>query len=301
MAKLIANINGKDVYSDKLFSAIKGGRVEFEDGSWCDVSTGQVVNRGKGYITIGSPPNDTGPELVTKGPLLFRSQVLEVSGVHAKVSIEPHAGDVIEVTISGEQDAVEAIVMNESKGCLVISGQPSRATKYVVSGATVISGRVFDSIVNNVVLTAGGGADLAKVDIKVPQGAPVRLNRVRGKTEVGDTLGPLLVNLDGSNQIQAGKVTDTDLLLSGSGRIRIAETNGHVNINLVGSAQVRIDRGAVSNIKVDMTGSGNVNFGGKAQDADVRMTGSGNVSLAYVENRPHKVVIGSGNLSIGNR
>lgn len=54
MLKLVAEINGQKVFSDKRPTSIVNTRVTFSDGSWCDVATGQVVNQGKGAINIGS-------------------------------------------------------------------------------------------------------------------------------------------------------------------------------------------------------------------------------------------------------
>jgi len=46
--KFIANINGTRVYAikSKIMSAIVDTLVRFSDGSWCDVSTGQVFGAG---------------------------------------------------------------------------------------------------------------------------------------------------------------------------------------------------------------------------------------------------------------
>lgn len=55
MSGLIANINGKKVYSDKIVDSIVNARITFTDGSWCDAVIGQIVNKGPGYINIDSP------------------------------------------------------------------------------------------------------------------------------------------------------------------------------------------------------------------------------------------------------
>ena len=54
---LIANINGIEVHSDKTMKSIVNSKITFTDESWCDVSTKQIVNKGQGYISIGSLSN----------------------------------------------------------------------------------------------------------------------------------------------------------------------------------------------------------------------------------------------------
>lgn len=49
----VIRLNGIPVYSDKSIQSIDGTRVTFSDGSWCDVATGEVVNKGSRYMGSG--------------------------------------------------------------------------------------------------------------------------------------------------------------------------------------------------------------------------------------------------------
>lgn len=87
MARPVATINGQDVYSDKQMIGIVNSKVTFSDGSWCDVATGEVVNKGAGYVNIGTPADSGSSEKTTYGPESFQTQVLDISNVSADVNI----------------------------------------------------------------------------------------------------------------------------------------------------------------------------------------------------------------------
>jgi hypothetical protein len=62
MARIVINYNGISVYSDLAFAGSVGHRIIFNDGSWCDTLTGEIVNRGRGYIAIIRTAEQGGPD-----------------------------------------------------------------------------------------------------------------------------------------------------------------------------------------------------------------------------------------------
>ncbi len=52
----VLTLLGREVYSDKELSGIRGSRVEFTDGSWLDIIAEIFVNRGPGYLKIDQSP-----------------------------------------------------------------------------------------------------------------------------------------------------------------------------------------------------------------------------------------------------
>src|SRR5687767_13622921 len=111
MSQLVATIYGRKVYSDKNVDSIINTRVTFTDGSWCDVATGQVVNKGRGEINIDSP-TESG-EKVTEGPKSFNAHNLEVRDVVADLDVQVHSANHVEVTISGPANEVKAILIKQ--------------------------------------------------------------------------------------------------------------------------------------------------------------------------------------------
>src|SRR5215213_6652693 len=101
---LIATINGKQVFSDKQVARVVNTRVTFTDGSWCDVSTGEVNNAGSGFINIGGSDSSGDVKRVSEGPKRVSASALEVRGIVADVQVDTHHSNVIEYTITGPAD-----------------------------------------------------------------------------------------------------------------------------------------------------------------------------------------------------
>jgi len=326
MAILVANINGTKVYSDKTMNSIVNTRVTFTDGSWCDIATGYVVNKGPGYINIGSP-EESASEKVTKGPKTYSARNLEVRNVVADLEVQVHQAGNIEVTIVGPDNEVKAIRVNQQGDTVVIEGD-----KATVEGVTITSGNgrsitrvgrisissggsiVGRSIITrnrsivstgdisisgqNVVIN-GGGENQTKIIVKVPKGAAVNLSGVSGNTVVADTDGPLEVDTS-SGDVKAGRVSNATLNVRGSCDIVVEEVNGLLTMSVMGSGDIRVRSGRVSILVINVMGSGDASFNGQAESANLTMMGSGDIHVAGVEKRPSQRVMGSGDIHVGN-
>jgi hypothetical protein len=321
---LIATIDGKPVYSDKRMKSVINTRVTFTDGSWCDVATGEVHNNGAGYVNIGGSDSGSVSDKVTEGPKQVTASALEVRGVAADVQVDVHNKSGIEYTITGLADEVKAIRANVQGGTLVIEGDGSGSSSGGVTimggdssviqtgrGRTVISGgrgsiAVGGNIVmsnvfgrgNMTVVTGGGGGENAvKVTVKVPQGTPVAANRVLGNVTIGDTNGPLTASVQGMD-VYAGRVTNAQLSVQGSGDVRIKEVNGVVMAQVQGSGDIEIERGTMPSLTATVQGSGDINVGGTATTASLTVQGSGDIRVAHVLQRPMENVMGSGDIRV---
>lgn len=326
MSQLVASINGKKVYSDKAVDSIVNTRITFADGSWCDVATGQIVNKGPGYVNIGSP-EEGASEKVTEGPKTYSARNLEVRDVVADLDVQVHQASNVEVTIVGPASEVKGIRVNQQGDTVVIEGEGGEATG---GGVTIISGRgssvtrvgrirgasvvigggtiirrgggsiIAGDIVGgqNVVIT-GNGENQTKITVKVPKGSAVNLSGVSGNSVVGDTDGTLQVNTSDGN-VNAGRVSNATLSVQGSSDINIREVNGVLTISIMGSGDVRVDSGKVSALAINVMGSGDATFNGQAETATLTVMGSGDIRVANVKNRPSKNVMGSGSIRVSN-
>jgi len=312
---LIAKVNGKPVYSDKQMSGVVNARITFTDGSWCDVSTGEVHNAGSGYISIGGSDSGLNVKKVNEGPKRVAASALEVRGVVADVQVEIHRNSDIEYTITGPADQVEAIRANVQGGTLVIQGDSSGSSsnsmtviqtgrgRTVVSGGSVVIGDVSMGSVfgrgnaTTVVTGNGTGESAVKITVKVPSGAPVNANRVLGNVVIGDTDGPLTVSVQGDN-VYAGRVSSAQVTVQGSGDVRIKEVNGPVMAQVQGSGDIEIKNGTMSSLTATVQGSGDVNVGGTASTASLTVMGSGDIRVAHVRQRPMESVMGSGDIRV---
>ncbi len=314
MTQPIANINGKMVYSDKEVASIFNTRVNFTDGSWCDVSTGQVVNVGQGYISIGSP-EESESEIVTLGPQSFKVQNLEVRDVLADLEVLPHPANFIELVITGPADEAKSIEVNQQGDTLVIRGEGGEKAG---NGITVISGRggSISSIgrVHGASIVIGSGSVIAagrnivvanndknrtKITVKVPMGAFINLSGITGSSIIGDTQGALQV-ASCYGDVNAGRMASASLSVSGSSDIVVREVNGPLTANIMGSGDIRVQGGKVSALAINVMGSGDASFNGQAETATLSVMGSGDIRVERVNTRPNKSVMGSGSIRVGN-
>ena len=315
---LVATINGKQVFSDKRVMNIIGTRIEFMDGSWCDVSTGAVANRGAGFIDIGAG-DSSDEKKVTKAPERFQTTSLDVRQVTADVTVEVHDGSDMEVSIVGPSDLVDDISTNARGGTLIIEGRPRRSSQGVSistrGGRTVVTGSVIGGVVmgggslmqssfgrfgsdTTIITSSGSQTAPVQVRVKVPRGSSVSISDIEGNANIGDTNGPLTLHLMGGGDVNAGSITNLSVTVQGSSDTRVARVNGAVSVQIQGSGDVDIDDGNMSSLNVSVQGSGDVTIGGSADTASLTVMGSGDIKVARVRQRPMERVMGSGGIRV---
>lgn len=311
--KLVATINGKEIYSDKLVNSIVNTRVAFTDGSWCDVATGEVVNRGSGYINIGAPSRNDG-EKATFGQKAYNATALDVQDVEADVDIQPINGLEMRVTINGLKSAVEDVDVRLQDNTVVMRGKQNggthvRGANVIISGSggsisvggsvVSIGGRRIVAGHSTVVMSGAGESD-TKVTVGIPKGSAVKVVGVQGKVIIGDTDGALHASVLGCDNIKAGKVRDATLSVRGSGNIYVDAVNGNLSMNIKGSGNILVRGGSVGVLNANIMGSGDARFNGEAVDANLSVMGSGDIDVASVKNKPNKTVMGHGDINVGN-
>lgn len=307
--RLVTNVNGKDIYSTKEISSVQGTRITFQDGSWCDVKTGEVENKGTGYIKIGSSP-EAKDEVETKTKS-FSAKNLQVNGLSGNLTVEVGGSEIkvkvvapksminnINVVHSGDTVIIED--KNSSRGGMTISntiigGSHQTVVSGRVRNTTVISGSGNISITGNGICISGGpviisgekSSNEVRVNVTVPKGTNVSLANVYGNTEIGDIDGDLQINAKGGDRIHAGRVKNATLNVKGSANITVDSVNGDfVNITCAGSADIGIKGGKTTNLMMGVSGSADVKFGGETHNANLVASGSADIVVNKVTNTP---------------
>ncbi len=310
----IATVNGVNVYSTKQVSQIDNTKIIFTDGSWCDVATNEVVNNGPGVISLGAPSSGAaaGNKPKKVGPQIFSGHAVDISGISADVDIT--VGDKLSITIEGPETDVDAIKFTQNGDRLLVEGcagsgkgshlginiSSGRGGIFVGSSIRASSVVISSGNFNIISMSGGRGSPSAKVNITVPRGTEITAQDINGKTVIGDTEGPVQASVRGNSDFMIGKIGDATLSIQGGGDITVANVNGNLNINLQGSGDVRVKNGTVRSLLVNVIGSGDVEFGGKAENASLSVTGSGDIAIAHVTNRPSIRATGSGNVTVSN-
>lgn len=311
-------VNGKKVYSDKNTKSIVGTRINFTDGSWCDVETGEVVNNGPGSISIGAPAGKSNKkETVEKS---FKANTLKLTELCADVDIQVGSVSQLIVKMEGPASVLKDIDISESGNILCIKGKGGKSSggisiqsggnsisigRSVSQSICVSSGNI--TIGNNRIMSGNsisiGGSEAeneTKITVSVPRGTQIDVSGISGKVDIGDIEGSLQASVRGGSYISAGRMKDTVLSLQGGGDIRVQEVNGSLTAQIAGSGHIRIKQGNVTTLTATVTGSGDIKFGGKAENAILTVTGSGDIQVASVKNRPITSIMGSGDIDVGN-
>lgn len=309
MEKPVATINGKTVYSDKNVQSIVGTRISFTDGSWCDVSTGQVSNLGGGYINIGTPGVSGKKD---RKEQIYPVMPVSIRGLNANVSVNVADVKKITVTTEGNTEDLKRISISPSSGTLTIEDNSSKGARGgIVLGNVVIGGGRFSSSVissgssitisgGRTTIISGHGDVSTQMTITLPLSTKVSVSGICGFTEIGDTLGDIEINANTGGDYQVGKIHNAFLNIQGSGDINVSEVNGNLNASVQGSGDIDVRRGNVPMLTANIQGSGDIYFGGNAENANLNVMGSGDIEVEFVKNRPTTNIMGTGDIEVGN-
>lgn len=303
IARPVATVDGKKVYSDKEMISVTNTRVSFSDGSWCDVATGEVVNKGPGYINIGAPSSENGGKKETVSDVLTGVKLEVKDLIATDVEIIPYNGSKVEVIKNGYKGHIDDIKVYEADNVVVVEEEGVQGGGSSISVSTIHSASVSLISTSNrsssVVIGNSSDENDTKVTIKVPKGFPVSISDIDGLSTVGDTEGPFQVN-SSMGDVRAGSVGDTMINIQGSGDVRINEVKDGLSVSIQGSGDVKVKKGEVDFLNVNIQGSGGAKYGGRATNATLTVMGSGDIDVEYVKNKPITKSMGSGDIQVGN-
>jgi hypothetical protein len=141
-----------------------------------------------------------------------------------------------------------------------------------------------------------------------------------GSMRVGPVTGLVTSRISGSGSLQAASMGEADFNISGSGSQRTGviarglrsvisgtgdvdavSISGPMDVRVSGVGHIRAPRGEVTTLTARISGSGDVNFGGTAQDLEANVSGAGDVYVANVTGDVVKHVSGAGQVRVGSR
>jgi hypothetical protein len=336
MSVLVAEIDGRKVFSDKIVSVIAGARIVFTDGSWCNTATGQIHNAGVGSISIDSPGDTTDADNkpVVKGPQSFVGNALKIEAQsNMIIDVQPHDSTQIVVTLEGSAEALKNIKLFQEGGKVFIEGISEVSNDISISGDYIsignggisisgrshgvirVGGRISGSTIigNNITMVDGqiisGNAinvsglntnSQVKVSVKVPFKTSVDISGEYEGLTIGDTEGTLYLDVDGTCVATIGSVRDTVIKTEGTTQVTIAKVTGSLVLRSEGTASIRVHEGQVTELKVKMEGTCQVNLLVQAQTADLKIEGTGNMFVSKVGTVLRRKVEGLGRITIGN-
>ncbi len=319
MANQIGSFNGRALSSNKSVQSVSNMRVNFSDGSWVDMSSGEKYVRGFDDIVIDPPFTAAGAstEKVTIGPKSYEALHLEIRDVPGcAINVQPVIGSTtVTVTLSGNKSTVDALKIAQDLDTVRIEGASAQAKGGInISGSNISIGGIgrgnsFSSISMNGMSIIGGNISVgggrgseaqATITVSVPQGAKVSIIGDWHSADIGNTDGNLIVKASGVGDVEAGRIKNATISIQGSSDVNIDEANGNVSLRIMGSGDICINGGKIGTLNADIMGSGDVSIRTEAEEADLTVMGSGDIYVARVKNRPSKNASGSGDIKVGN-
>lgn len=253
------------------------------------------------------------PPRVEKHP----ASTVILSEMLANVEVVPYDGQYVRVTIEGDEATKQAAVLELANDTIMISaplpfktgrGTGRHSGGFLAGSVNVVSNFIGGtsssgtSWVNGQLYVDNQAVDMSRtiqVVVEVPIGTTVKVGKLIGLANIGDINGDLEVKISGITEIQAGMIKNLQVKISGSGNVIVQQVNGIVSARINGSGNIAINSGYSTSFTTTVSGSGNVNFGGVAEKADMSVSGSGDIYLGECLTTPIKSKSGSGHISVG--
>lgn len=207
------------------------------------------------------------------------------------------ANEVVYSVTAGSQSELDQLSIQG--GAVVRLATVSGAKCYLGGGSLAGFGAMIDDL-----LGSGRVPSIAsmRLDLRVPVGMPVRVKLSgSGEIAVGETRGPLALDLAGASSARATAVGALDVSIAGTGRVDVGTIDGDARVSVAGNGSIGIASGRVGSLWVRIAGSGTVKVGADVADADLTILGTGSIDVAKATGDVQRNVSGIGRISIGNR
>ncbi len=290
MKKVFAN---KEVMilSDKSVVSNERGFFTFEDGSFVDVSSRKIVNKGVGEIVIKDLP--LWPEMVN---ILRDQQMFDgvrhliISGDMNNIVMIPNDAPNCTVSLGGAGEFVQKVSIYQQGDLLYIETPRRESNVHINIGSVWVNGKRVPPKLEE---------DFGYIEIKCNGFKSLQVNgRGTGNIYSQVPICELRAKIKGSTSIDAVQIENVDVEISGSGNITVDQLNGSLYGRISGSGSIDILNGQVNSIDVAISGSGSLVAGVEAKNASLSLSGSGAIMVAHVLNEYIEQKTGSGLIKV---
>jgi len=226
---------------------------------------------------------------------------LVIKGLRGEVEVIIGQRPEVEITIEGEDEALDLVKSDVKNDAFMIT-IPTESTNIATVDGNVTS------------ITSGGGTSHVQIGNQtftnhsepvdlfmtatVPEGTIVRLEGFVGDAQIGDTGADVVLNC-ASCDAELGKIAALDVTLAGAGDVTAKRVERALAASIAGDGSIEILDGDLDHATLTITGSGAIDFGGRAVNASVNIVGSGDVRLREVDNPIQSTIIGAGDVVTG--
>lgn len=233
-------------------------------------------------------------------PALVKGIVIQ--GLRGALSVVIGNGPEVDVTVEGAGDALDTVnteVRNEALWLTIPSASTTIAK--VDGDVTVVTTGGGTSHVQIGSQTFTGESEAVELDMKasVPEGTIIRLEGFVGDAEIGDTRADVILACAACDA-HLGEIAAFDVSLTGSGNVKVARVDRALAARITGDGSIEIVDGNIDQATLAITGSGLIDFGGRAVDANVKIVGAGDIRLREVDHPIQSRIVGSGHVMTGD-
>ncbi|BCW87097.1 hypothetical protein sos41_02230 [Alphaproteobacteria bacterium SO-S41] len=133
------------------------------------------------------------------------------------------------------------------------------------------------------------------VVVTLSPGIPIKVDNYMGDAQIGDIKAPIRFNTSGGDT-RIGEVTDAKVTIAGSGDINVFKATGTLEASIAGSGS--INGGNVGEANLEIAGGGDITLGRVERGLDIDIAGSGEVRAEAVNGKLDIDVAGSGDVTI---
>lgn len=238
-------------------------------------------------------------ESLQLGPAAVQGVVID--GLRGSIKVDVTDGDEVELVIDGDSEALDRLETTVGDDAIRVKIPSSDSNIAVIEdNVTVIAsgGGTSRVQIGDKVYTSESEPIELDVRAKVPKGTILRLGGLVGSAEIGDTAADVVLSC-ASCEATLGKIAALDLNIAGSGEVTVEQIDRALVAEISGGGRIDIAGGDVDSARVNIVGSGDVDFGGHAVDASVSIVGSGKVHIRETDNPIQSTIIGSGDVVTG--
>ncbi|MCI6909740.1 MAG: DUF2807 domain-containing protein [Clostridiales bacterium] len=289
---------------------VSGSRVEFPDGSYADLSNGEIVNQGRIRIRLaynedgggsGSAYTQaTGTEHCCDSREGVHSLTVKTSG-HVETRIHATNDGVCRWEASGSSRFMDSLTVAESNGRLKIENRQTENGRGFFGFRREQENRIeiwtgFSRGEEAELTIAGSGSIVCE-----PSFAAASL-AVAGSGDIDfSEADTLTVSVAGSGDVDFAAANAATVSVAGSGDVDGGCVRESLSVNIAGSGDVSIRESRLRRFNASIAGSGDISVGAlDAETAEIAIRGSGDVSVASgTAEHLTAGLSGSGTLSAG--
>jgi hypothetical protein len=263
-------------------------------------------------LLLGAAPgaqSALGDETHAAGALIERTEQvaaegLVIDGLAASLTIEGERRDDVSLTLRGTKGALDQIE-HEIRGGVLHIGMQGSFTSLAGGGQNVViarnGGRATSIIGGQEVTVSSLEAEpMPEIRIVLPDTAPIALAGLVGEIEVTGMDGPIELALS-QGEAHLDRVRDGRLAIRGGGTIEVDRASGDLVIEVEGAGQARIADALLDELKVEITGTGEVVVDGVAEEGRLSIAGIGTIRVSEIRSEPEISRSGLGDIQVGNR